>query len=81
MQRQYVETVGVVVDNALLQPENQNDPQQHYPVVEFRTQEGKSVVFKAKVGTDQPKYQTGQSVNILYNKEKPYIALLDTTRN
>jgi len=79
MQRQYIETVGVVVDNAFLQPENQNSPEQHYPVVEFHTQDGKPVVFKAKVGTDQPVYEPGQTVTILYNKEKPYIALLDTT--
>jgi hypothetical protein len=80
MKNQYVETTGMVVDVAQLPAENQNEPDQHYPVVEFVTQEGKSVVFKAKVGSEQPSYQPGESVIVLYNKERPYVALLDVTR-
>ncbi len=81
MKTQYIETTGVVVDEIREKPDNQTGSEQHYPVVEFITQEGKSVVFKAKVGSPQPKYAPGETVVILYNKERPYIALLDITQN
>lgn len=79
MKSQYIETTGVVVDVSVQKPDNRS-PDHHYPVVEFHTLEGKPVVFKAKVGSPEPKYQPGETVVILYNKEKPYVALLDTTK-
>lgn len=78
MKTQYVETTGIIVDVAVQKPDNRS-AEHHYPVIEFKTTEGNSVVFKAKVGTPEPAYQPGETVVILYNKEKPYIALLDTT--
>lgn len=81
MKHQYIETTGVVVDVTRQKSDNLAASEQHYPIVEFHTQEGKSVVFKAKVGSPEPRYQPGQTVVILYNKERPYVALLDTTQN
>lgn len=80
MKTQYVETTGIVVDITTRPPERSDRQSYYYPVVEFQTSSGQPVVFKAKVGSPEPAYQPGQSVTVLYHRERPYVALLDTTR-
>jgi hypothetical protein len=70
--------MGIIVDISRQKPDKSSSEDHHYPVVEFQTPEGKTVVFKDKVGSPDEKYQTGQLVPILYNKEKPFAALIES---
>jgi hypothetical protein len=77
-QQKYQSAMGIIVDVTYQKPDKSSSEEHHYPVVEFQTSEGKTVVFKDKVGGLNDKYQTGQLVPILYNKEKPFIALIES---
>lgn len=78
IRQRYAQAMGLIIDVAIQRP-NETSVEHHYPVVEFHTADGQSVIFKAKQGSPEPKYQTGQVVTVLYNKEKPYVAIVDST--
>jgi hypothetical protein len=77
IRHKYISAQGIVVDITVQRPEKSPQKDQHYPVVEFTTTEGKTVLFKSREGTLEPKYQTGQMVNILYDRERPYVAIVE----
>jgi hypothetical protein len=75
--QRYAQTMGLVVDVTVQRP-NDSSVEHHYPVIEFHTSDGKPVIFKSDQGSPEPQYHPGQMVTILYNKEKPYVAIVDT---
>lgn len=69
-------TSAVVVENYV-------DPHEggYFPVVEFKTPEGKTFTFRGHVGSDLPKFQIGQQVEVLYDPTKPENAQIDTSHD
>jgi len=49
-----------------------------HPVIQFETANGESVEFESNVGSNPPAFQTGQSVNVLYNSEQVNQARIDS---
>lgn len=81
LQQKYESSTGIVVDITRHHPQDSEHAESleyHYAVVEFITEDGKTIVFKDEQGSDNPQYQPGQVVPILYNKERPHIALIDS---
>lgn len=76
--QRYSTTIGLVVDIARHKPDKSATVEHNYPVVEFHTEEGKTVVFKSAVGSPEQKYQPGQTIPVAYNKQNPYIAFIDS---
>ncbi len=49
-----------------------------YPEIEFKTISGETVRFTSNIGTNPPRYQTGQSVKVAYNIADPSQADIDS---
>jgi len=75
--QKYTSATGIVVDITRQKASGSAETEHHYAVVEFQTPDGRTVIFKDNAGSPEPKYQPGEVVPVLYNKEKPYIALVD----
>lgn len=80
LQQKYEESTGIVVDITRHKADTTEaeTPEYHYAVVEFTTKDGQTILFKDDEGSQDPQYQPGQVVPVLYNKERPHIALIDT---
>ncbi|MBU0479916.1 MAG: DUF3592 domain-containing protein [Proteobacteria bacterium] len=49
----------------------------YYPVVSFIAESGKEVLFTDRIGMNPPLYQSGESVNVLYDPGHPDKAMID----
>lgn len=49
----------------------------HYPVVQFQTIKGDTLVFRSGFGSYPPKYYKGQEINVLYQPDNPAKARID----
>lgn len=54
-----------------------SSPSVYYPVVRYRTERNKSVVFKGDSGSNPPSYRVGDEVGVLYLPDRPQRAVID----
>jgi hypothetical protein len=50
----------------------------YYPVVRFKTQDGKAVDFRAASGSQRPTYSVGDKVPVLYDPNNPKDSRINT---
>ena len=50
----------------------------YYPVVRFKTQDGKAVDFRAASGSQHPAYSIGDRVPVMYDPSNPKDSRIDT---
>ncbi|WP_455382070.1 DUF3592 domain-containing protein [Salinispira pacifica] len=43
----------------------------YYPVVQFKTQDGKTIDFRAASGSQRPRFSVGDSVSVMYDPANP----------
>jgi Protein of unknown function (DUF3592) len=67
--------VGTVVD--LRERESTDGDSTYSAVVEYRDPSGQSIQFVDSVSSSPPMYHSGQTVNVLYNRENPNEAQID----
>ncbi len=49
-----------------------------YPIVEFRTAEGRTIRFQGSTGSNPPSYRTGAQVKVRYDPQSPESAVIDS---
>jgi len=49
----------------------------YYPIIEFKTKDGKTIIFESDLGFYPAKHKQGQQVSILYDKVAPDNAVLN----
>ena len=69
-------TEGTVV--AIGENRNAKGDRVKYPVIEFTDQQGQQREFKARSGSDSSGYSVGNKVQILYDRDRPDSASLDS---
>jgi uncharacterized protein DUF3592 len=73
------EAVGVRAPGAVvsLVEKSDSDGSSYYPVVRFRDSTGSEVRFKDRFGSNPPSYHVGDTVTVLYEREKASAAMID----
>ncbi len=70
-----VETAGTVKEIASYT--GSKSGKQYYPVVEFRSEDGRLYTFKSNHSAAEPEYQIGQTVTVYYNPAEPAEAQIE----
>jgi len=72
--------VGTVIENVPSMNTSENVVY-YYPKIEFETTRGESLIIISTAGANPPAFEVGQTVTLLYDRQKPTHAEIDSFRN
>ncbi|MEI6533505.1 MAG: DUF3592 domain-containing protein [Candidatus Roizmanbacteria bacterium] len=69
---------GMVTD---VQMVSDDEGSVYHPVVSFKTESNKNIIFQGQVGSNPPEYKTGDTVTVKYEKNSPNNAQIENMIN